>query len=178
MAKRKKLEKGQFPDTKFKTKNDANGLRMMQCQNSIPNGKWWKGQICNEYCLVGDQATAVLCSRCVQKHVEPPVPRGSSVKSDKPRGWKFMKEFVAPDGTVYHKGIEQPSLKGTLPATKIEPKDPKKKMSKQEKEVQVASLGKEIAKLKAELFAETRKTKKAEITRALSKATRQLKKVM
>jgi hypothetical protein len=178
MAKRKKLEKGQFPDTKFKTKNDANGLRMMQCQNSIPNGKWWKGQICNEYCLVGDQATAVLCSRCVQKHVEPPVPRGSSVKSDKPRGWKFMKEFVAPDGTVYHKGIEQPSLKGTLPATKIEPKEPKKKMSKQEKEVEVAALGKEIAKLKAELFAETRKTKKAEITRALSKATRQLKKVM
>ena len=51
-------------------------------------------------------------------------------------------------------------------------------MSKQEKEVEVAALGKEIAKLKAELFAETRKTKKAEITRALSKATRQLKKVM
>lgn len=178
MAKRKKLEKGQYPETKFKTKVDDRGRRMMMCQNSIPNGKWWKGNICNNFSLVGDNTTAVLCSKCVQQHVEPPMQRGTANTSGRPRGWKFMKEFVAEDGTVFFKGIEQPSLKGTLPVTKIEPKEPKKKMSKQEKAVRSAELGKEIAKLKAALFAETRKTKKAEITRALSKANRELKKVM
>ena len=178
MAKRKKLEKGQFPETKFKTKFDDRNRRMMICQNSVPNGKWWKGEICNNFCFVGDSATAVLCSSCVQKHVEPPMQRGAANSSGRPRGWKFMKEFVAEDGTVFFKGVEQPSLKGTLPVTKIEPKEPKKKMSKQEKLERSAALGKEIGKLKAALFAETRKTKKAEITRALSKANRELKKVM
>ena len=31
----------------------------------------------------------------------------------------FMNEFVDKDGTVYHKGKEQPKLKGTLPPTKV-----------------------------------------------------------
>jgi len=35
------------------------------------------------------------------------------------RGWKLMKEFVHVDGTVYHFGIEQPELKGTLEPTDI-----------------------------------------------------------
>jgi len=37
----------------------------------------------------------------------------------KPRGWKWMKEFVDADGTVYYKGVEQPKLKGTRPITDI-----------------------------------------------------------
>ena len=30
-----------------------------------------------------------------------------------------MKEFVDKDGNVFHKGKEQPKLKGTLPPTKV-----------------------------------------------------------
>jgi hypothetical protein len=43
--------------------------------------------------------------------------RGSGVT--KPRGWKWMKEFVDADGTVYYKGVEQPKMKGTRPVTDI-----------------------------------------------------------
>ena len=33
-----------------------------------------------------------------------------------------MAEFVDKDGTVYHKGKEQPKLKGTLPPTEVKPR--------------------------------------------------------
>ena len=37
----------------------------------------------------------------------------------RPAGWHFMNEFVDKDGNVFHKGKEQPELKGTLPSTKV-----------------------------------------------------------
>ena len=49
-----------------------------------------------------------------------------------PAGWHWMKEFVDKDGTVYHKGVEQPDLKGTLPPTKIKPKKKAKRRTKEE----------------------------------------------
>ena len=42
-----------------------------------------------------------------------------SSDSVRPRGWKWMKEFVDAKGNVYHKGVEQPKLKGTRPATDV-----------------------------------------------------------
>lgn len=36
----------------------------------------------------------------------------------KPRRWAFMAEYVHSDGTVYHKGVEQPKLKGKKKASK------------------------------------------------------------
>jgi predicted translin family RNA/ssDNA-binding protein len=69
-------------------------------------------------------------------------------------------------------------LKGTLPATVIEPKEPKKKMTKEEKQDAISKLGLEIKSLKAVLITETRKGKRAEATRKLSKANRELKKLM
>jgi hypothetical protein len=106
------------------------------------------------------------------------VQRGAAPKSDRPRGWKFMKEFVMADGTVYHKGVEQPALKGTLPVTVIEPKPEKKKITKEEKQAAIHKLGVEIKGLKAILVAEQRKGKRAEAARKLSKANRELKKLM
>ena len=50
----------------------------------------------------------------------------------RPPGWHFMNEFVDKDGNVFHKGKEQPKLKGTLPPTKIKP--PKKKPKRRSKE--------------------------------------------
>jgi len=108
------------------------GERYMICRNSVPGGKYWKGVLCNTWTKVGNTATAVLCSCCVQKVVEPPEIKSRYKSKGFPRGWQFRKEFVHEDGTVYHKGVEQTKLKGTLPATKIDNSD-KKKMSKKEK---------------------------------------------
>ena len=83
--------------------------------------------------------------------------------------------IAAPSSTK--NSIEQPSLKGTLPVTVIQPKDDKKKMSKQEKADRYLVVGKEIQSLKAELFGETRKGRKAEIARKLSKLNRELTKL-
>ena len=147
------------------------------CENSIPDGRFWKGKICRNFVAVAETSVAAVCWQCVAKIVEPPIQRSVQEKSDKPKGWKFMKVYVHKDGTVYHKGIEQPSLKGTLPVTVIQPKEDKKKMSKQEKADRLGTIGKEIQSLKAELFAETRKGKKSEITRTLSKLNRELSKL-
>lgn len=32
----------------------------------------------------------------------------------KPRGWHFRAEYIDSEGNVYHKGVEQPELKGTI----------------------------------------------------------------
>jgi hypothetical protein len=37
----------------------------------------------------------------------------------RPAGWHFMNEFVDKDGNVFHKGVEQPKLKGTLKPTEV-----------------------------------------------------------
>jgi hypothetical protein len=164
--------------SKWKSKTDKSGQRIMICQNSVAGGRWWKKNLCNEWVIVSEKATAVLCHRCVNQVVEPPVERGSTIKSDRPKGWKFMRLFVGTDGTVFHKGVEQIDLKGTLPITVIAPKVEKVKMSLQEKQDAILSLGKEIKHLKAELIYETRKGKRAELARNLTKASRLLNKLM
>ena len=50
----------------------------------------------------------------------------------RPAGWHFMNEFVDKDGNVFHKGVEQPKLKGTLPATKVVPKKKTKRRTKEQ----------------------------------------------
>ena len=45
----------------------------------------------------------------------------------------FYEEFVDKDGNVFHKGKEQPDLKGTLPPTKVKPPKKRKKLSADEK---------------------------------------------
>ena len=49
------------------------------------------------------------------------------VSTGRPAGWHFMNEFVDKDGNVFHKGKEQPDLKGTLKPTKVEVKKKKTK---------------------------------------------------
>tara|TARA_R110000851_G_scaffold331210_1_gene505078 strand:- start:766 stop:1287 length:522 start_codon:yes stop_codon:yes gene_type:complete len=121
---------------KFKTKK-RNNLLYMICRNSIEDTSYWGWQFlskhsrCNEWIEVGPTTTATLCHRCVNKTVGPPEMRGGYKSSGRIRGWQFMKEFVHKDGTVFHKGVEQPKLKGTLKPT--EPKPEKKKLSRLEK---------------------------------------------
>tara|TARA_A100001011_G_scaffold383806_1_gene455544 strand:- start:842 stop:1255 length:414 start_codon:yes stop_codon:yes gene_type:complete len=72
---------------------------------------------------VGENALKVTCSYCVLSLVG--LPKESPAKTYKPTGrpagWHFMSEYVDKDGNVFHKGKEQPKLKGTLPPTKIKP---------------------------------------------------------
>ena len=56
----------------------------------------------------------------------------SKPRTGRPSGWHFMKEFVDKDGNVFHKGKEQPKLKGTLPPTKLSPKKKTKRRSQEE----------------------------------------------
>jgi len=122
----------------FKTRTQ-NGKRLMICRNSIEDKNHWSWQQfknkprCTNWSEVGSDAVAVLCSSCTQKTVEPPKQPRGYVSKGRPRGWQFMKEFVDPQGNVFHKGVEQPQLKGTLEPTKIEPAE-KTKLSKREKE--------------------------------------------
>ena len=54
------------------------------------------------------------------------------VRTGRPSGWHFMAEFVDKDGNVFHKGVEQPKLYGSLEPTKVKAK--KKKMKRRTKE--------------------------------------------
>ena len=84
---------------------------------------------------VSTEATSVIGSRAVMDRVHKMFPeqdKPKRVKTGRPSGWHFMNEFVDKDGNVFHKGKEQPDLKGTLPPTKIKPKKKVKRRSKEE----------------------------------------------
>ena len=84
---------------------------------------------------VGTEATSVIGSRAVIARINQMFPeqdKPKRVKTGRPSGWHFMNEFVDKDGNVFHKGKEQPNLKGTLPPTKIKPKKKAKRRSKEE----------------------------------------------
>ena len=77
---------------------------------------------------VGIDAVSVLGYRALLSRLYKMFPETFKVVSKpkrkptgRPSGWHFMKEFVDKDGNVFHKGVEQPKLKGTLPPTKVKP---------------------------------------------------------
>jgi hypothetical protein len=173
MAKRKQV-------IKFKTRNRL-GKRYMICRNSIEDKSYWGYELlskhprCKEWSEVGHEATAVLCYKCVNKTVGPPELKGGYVSKGRMRGWQFMKEFVDAQGNVFHKGKEQPELKGTLKAT--EPKPVKKKLSKLEKSELRDKILEQILMVRGEL--KTAKLKKDIRTNSVKmrKLERQLKKL-
>ena len=126
------------------------GKRYMQCK------------VCkSEYVSVSENIVAVTCSTCVQRicisqmSLEEMIPSlRKKVSSGRPAGWHFMKEFVDKDGSVFHKGKEQPKLKGTLSPTKVKPPKKRKKLSADEK------LFKQAAKYKKKLKVKRRQKKK------------------
>jgi len=81
---------------------------------------------------VSTEAVSVIGSKAVLGRVGIPKEKPSRVSTGRPAGWHFMNEFVDKDGTVFHKGKEQPDLKGTLPPTKV--LVPKKKTKRRTKE--------------------------------------------
>ena len=97
------------------------GVRYMKCQNGC----------C--YISVADNTVAVRCSKEVNYMIAQMFPeKPKRVRTGRPSGWHFMNEFVDKDGTVYHRGVEQPKLFGTLPVTKVKPKRMVKRRSQEE----------------------------------------------
>ena len=81
---------------------------------------------------VSEEAVSVIGSRAVMGMVGMPNEKPKKVSTGRPAGWHFMNEFVDKDGNVFHKGVEQPKLKGTLPPTKVEPKKKTKRRTKEQ----------------------------------------------
>ena len=104
------------------------GQKHMQCKS------------CYDYRPVDNTIVSFTCSKCTQLKslknmpLEEMIPSLKKKKSTgRPPGWHFMNEFVDKDGKVYHKGKEQPKLKGTLKPTKVKPRKKKKKLTEDEK---------------------------------------------
>lgn len=92
-------------------------MKWIECQNKSPKSKYFQGKVCYEEVYVDDHAASALCWKCVA-HMLPADERKQNNKGY-PRGWALMKEFVDADGNVFHKGVEQPKLKGKKKPTVI-----------------------------------------------------------
>ena len=123
---------------------------------------------------VSDDAVAITCSECIMeliREIEGPTKKKLVTAQGYPKGWRFMKEFVHSDGTVYHRGVEQPELKGTLATTVIVVKPKKTKAQKADEK---AAIMKQYADAKKLLKKETRKTKIKSLEAKLRKLQKQL----
>ena len=117
MSTKKKIERHSFVD--------EDGQRWLQCK------------YCYDYRKVEPETGAITCSNCVIKIDLIKFPetaiKTQKKKTGRPAGWHFMNEYVDKDGNVFHKGKEQPDLKGTLEPTKVKPRKKKKKLTPDEK---------------------------------------------
>ena len=152
-----------------------NGQRFMICRNSIEGGKYWKGNFCGEWVNVGPSVTAVLCHKCVNKVVDAPTFTPRYKPTGRPKGWQWMNQYVDKEGNVFHKGKEQPKLKGTLPVTVIQVKKAKKRLTKREREAQNRTHMAELYDLKRQLKKVTLKKDKKAIEVKIRKLSRKLK---
>ena len=115
------------------------GVTYMQCKS------------CNDYVNVSEDTIAVTCGTCNAIKIAWPKSAKEKVSSGRPSGWHFMNEFVDKNGNVFHKGVEQPKLKGTLPPTKVKPPKKRVKVNKDSKMFAQAKAYKEKQKLKKAL---------------------------
>ena len=113
------------------------------------------------------------CPDCVREMWDPNDLPKAKRPSGFHRGWKFMKVFVHENGTVYHKGEEQPVLKGTLQPT---PRKETKKdtRSKSQKKRDHQELLVSVSKLKKQIKREKRVTYRRKLETQLKKLTKQL----
>ena len=117
------------------------------------NGQGWlQCKFCCEYQKVDSVVGYITCSSCVVKIDMIKYPESFQTKQYKPTGrpagWHWMAEYVDKDGNVFHKGREQPELKGTLKPTKVKPRKKKKKLTADEKLFKKAADWKKRLKLK------------------------------
>ena len=87
---------------------------------------------CGTYERVVVETTSVRCWKCILSITGFPEEPNKYVPTGRPAGWHFMNEFVDKDGNVFHKGKEQPKLKGTLKPTKVKPRKKAKRRTKEQ----------------------------------------------
>ena len=71
---------------------------------------------------VGDDTVTATCSFCIVRMIPVEEAKSAYKPTGRPAGWHWMNEFVDVDGNVFHKGKEQPKLKGTLKPTVVKPR--------------------------------------------------------
>jgi len=113
---------------------------------------------------VSTDVTYVISDRALQSRMYKMFPEDFEEKTKsykptgRPAGWHFMNEFVDKDGNVFHKGKEQPKLKGTLKPTKVKP--PKKKVKRRTKDEILVARHKEKLAAERQLKKDLEKQKK------------------
>ena len=125
-------------DIKFIKKHGFKAFKPERLSYEDESGqKWLQCKFCCEYQKVDDKISAITCSSCVTKIDMIQNPESFQNKKYKPNvrpaGWHWMAEYVDKDGNVFHKGKEQPELKGTLKPTKIKPRKKKNKLTADQK---------------------------------------------
>ena len=95
---------------------------------------------------VSTEAVSVIGSRAVMGMVGMPEEPKKKEPTGRPAGWHFMNEFVDKWGNVFHKGVEQPKLKGTRPVTLSKGK--KKILRRTKEEILIAREAEKRAALK------------------------------
>jgi len=122
--------------------------KIIQCSN------------CDRKVSVDEDITSVKCWYCSTiKCPGPIIKQRTDAPPDepkKPKGWHLTAVFVDSAGNVFHKGVEQPKLKGTLAATVIKPK----KTRAEKDAAKAAKEAKKDAKL-VKLYKKKQKLKKA-----------------
>ena len=97
---------------------------------------------------ISEDTVKVVCPYCVLQAVGMPKEKKSYTPTGRPAGWHFMAEFVDKDGNVFHKGVEQPDLKVTLPPTKVKPVKKKKTKRRTKEQILIAREAEKKAALK------------------------------
>ena len=127
----------------------------MEYHSYLENGQMYMAckDGCGTYEKVDEETIAVRCWKCVTTVIGFPKEKASYKPTGRPAGWHFMNEFVDVDGNVFHKGKEQPKLKGTLPPTEV--KSVTKKKAKR--------------RTKEQILLDRQKEKKAALKKAIKK---------
>ena len=89
---------------------------------------------------------SVIGSKAVMGMVGLPKDKPKRQPTGRPAGWHFMNEYVDKWGNVFHKGVEQPKLKGTRPITLSKKK--KKILRRTKQEILIAREAEKKAALK------------------------------
>lgn len=129
---------------------------------------------CGAPSMKSKDVVSYVCWQCVHEACGDQELPKQKTATGFPRGWAFMKEFVHKDGSVYHKGVEQPKLKGTKKPTTIKVAAPKPKKSKVQKAREKQELLVKYTELKKQIKKEKRVTYRRKLESQLRKIEKQL----